>query len=56
MIINCEYREGGIGIKAVANFSLSGITGFTVQVFQFVKNKKSLLRIQCPQKYSRLRS
>ena len=26
VIINCEYREGGIGIKAVANFSLSGIT------------------------------
>ena len=26
VIINCEYREGGIGFTAVANFSLSGIT------------------------------
>ena len=26
MIINCEYKQGGIVITAVANFSLSGIT------------------------------
>ena len=26
VVINCEYREGGIGITAVANVSLSGIT------------------------------
>ena len=26
VVINCEYREGGIGFTAVANFSLSGIT------------------------------
>ena len=26
VVINCEYREGGIGITNVTNFSLSGIT------------------------------
>ena len=26
MIINCEYREGGIGFTNVKDFSLSGIT------------------------------
>ena len=26
VVINCEYKEGGIGITAVANLSLSGIT------------------------------
>ena len=26
VVINCEYREGGIGFMDVANFSLSGIT------------------------------
>ena len=26
VVINCGYREGGIGIMDMANFSLSGIT------------------------------
>ena len=43
VIINCEYREGGVGFRNVTNFSLSGITivkcgvqgGFRKGVFSF---------------------
>ena len=43
VVINCEYREGGVGFRNVTNFSLSGITivkcgvqgGFRKGVFSF---------------------